>query len=218
MEDHDVQRSTIRVSVVEKDFFEEIKQDIAWIVRTRVNGFEAFTLWFRLTTGDYDSTPIVWNEKILLFENSCDLMHFVMSENSSNMKLSEFHTKIPIAEPSQVLAQKIERKFSLEIHNFNLDITRKLLKTKNWESLNLKQLDFILNNLNMLTDFINKAEINVDVLESFLDYITFIVNSERKQLNGFDKKFIRRTVKSLVNALIRDSLTVSRTSRFTAST
>ena len=102
-------------------------------------------------------------------------MHFVMSENSSNTKLSGFRAKITIAEPSQASAQKVERKSSLEILDFNLDTTRKLLKTKNWEFLNLEQLDFILNNLNMLTDFINKAETNVDVLGDFLNYISVSV-------------------------------------------
>ena len=61
MKAHDEQTSTIKVSVNAKNFFQEIKQDFAWIVKTLVNDFEAFTLWFRLTTGD--STPIVWNEK-----------------------------------------------------------------------------------------------------------------------------------------------------------
>ena len=58
----------------------------------------------------------------------------------------------------------------------------------------------------------------MDVLNSFLNYITFIVYSEKKNLDEFDKKLIRRTVKLLIDALIRDSLVVSKTSRFTAST
>ena len=166
MKAHDEQTSTIKVSVGAKNFFQEIKQDFAWIVKTRVNDFEAFTLCFRFTTGD--STPIVWNEKILFFENSSDLTHFVMSENSSNTQLSEFRARIATAEPSQ----EVEKKSSLEILVFNLDATRKLLKTKNWKFLTLNWLGFVLDNLNMLTDFISESEINMDVLNSFLNYIT----------------------------------------------
>ena len=115
-------------------------------------------------------------------------------------------------------SREFEKKSSLEIFVFDLDATRKLLKTKNWKFLTLIQLGFVLDNLNMLTDFISKSEINMDVLNSFLDYITFIVYSEKKNLDGFDKKMIKRTVKLLIDALIRDSLVVSKTSRFTAST
>ena len=216
MKAQDVQTSTIKVSVSAKNFFQEIKQNNAWIVKTRVDDFEAFTLSFRSTTGD--SVPIVWNEKILFFENSSDLTHFVMSENSSNTKLSEFYAYIVIAELSREDAREVEKKSSLEILFSDLDTTRKLLKTKNWESLTLNQLDFILNDLNMLTDFISESEIDMDVLDSFLNYITFIVNSERKNLNGFDKKLIRRTVKLLIDALIKNSLVVSKISRFTTFT
>ena len=97
MKAQDVRTSTIKVSVDAKNFFQEIKQDQAWIVKTRVNDFEAFTLWFPSTTGD--DTPIVWNEKILFFENSSDLTHFVMSDNSSNIRFSEFRPKIATVEP-----------------------------------------------------------------------------------------------------------------------
>jgi len=42
----------------------------------------------------------------------------------------------------------------------------------------------------MLTDFISESEINMDVLNSFLNYITFIVYSEKKNLDEFDKKLL----------------------------
>ncbi len=217
MKAHDLQTSRIKVSASAKNFFQEIKQDFAWIVETRVNDFEAFTLWFQSTTGD-DNTPIVWNEKILFFENSSDLTHFVMSENSSNIRFSRFRSKIATIKPYREDAREVEKKLPLEILNFDLDATRKLLKIKDWESWTLEQIGFILDNLNMLTDFVSETEININVLESFLNYITFIVNSEKKKLNKFDKKLIRKTVKLLIGALIRDSLVVSRTSRFTAPT
>jgi hypothetical protein len=80
--------SSIGVPKYVKDYFDEIKQNFAWIVQTKLNKKTVYTLRFQ--HGDGDSRFFIWNDKVLFFKRSLELAQYVMSANSSNAASSPF--------------------------------------------------------------------------------------------------------------------------------
>jgi hypothetical protein len=205
---HDMKRklegdSSIAMPTYVKDYFDEIKQNFAWIVQARLNKKTVYTLYFQ--NNDDNSRFLIWNDKVLFFKRPLELAQYVMSANSSSAASSPF-ARNKKAQRLLNAPRKDVQKADLEILYFDLEITKTLLQKKRWSKWTLEEIDFILNNLNMLTDFCDEdnAEFN-----AFLNLMTFIMISEIPRLENFDKSSIRKTVKRLTKKIVLESLLVT---------
>jgi hypothetical protein len=188
-----------------KRYFDELKNNIAWVVRVKIDKRLLYTLWFKQKDGD--SKFLVWNEKVILFEKIEDLGYFLISNPASNITDGDFSKNIAAQKNFNTTKTRKERA-ELEFLCFSLEEVIILLDYKDWSKFNSKQVDFIINNLNMLTDYEEVRESDLLYFNEFMDYITFIVNSEIVKMNNFNKQKIRKNVKSLIKSFLKNSLMV----------
>lgn len=189
------------------NYFHNMQPGIGWIIKVKIIDTYYFTLWFDVISSR-NIEVLKWNNNIIMFSKIKDLVMFISSNNSTNFKNAMVYNEEKI---SLLINNKIESsKAYLSIDSYDLR-SFLLLKRKKWSNLDLNELNNILDDTNMLVDFyfsLRKEE--PKELSEFLDYITFILNSERKNLDSFDKKLIVKIINDMLEYVIEHTQIITR--------
>ena len=198
---------TIYIDRFSFEYFRAILQYNVWVIKVKIKNKSYFTIFFQVLPNG-DSVVLNWQEKIILFKKIEDLIYFISNNNISNIKNSTFYGKVDLIDYQKV--SNSDKKKPLVISEYDF-YSFKILKNKKWSKLTLKQLETVLNDLNLMTDFyfsLGKKE--PQELADFLDAITFILDSERKNLDSFDKKSILQKIDEMIKEVVKNIQVLTR--------